>query len=208
MKTIGKYGKIFYMDNKIEKMVLIWVKADNNNLPNLNEEFCETRDIFQARLDKMINNLLSKGKISETDIYVLAAIAGEIGNNSFDHNLGSWPDIMGVFFSYGEEDEKLKIALADRGQGLQATLKRVKPELKNDSEALFTAFNERISGRAPEPRGNGLKFVKENIKDKKMHLLFRSGFARAELNDKMTIEETNDNIRGSLAIITYRPLAK
>ena len=30
---------------------------------------------------------------------------------------------------------------------------------------------ERISGRAPEKRGNGLKFVKENIENKKMHLV-------------------------------------
>ncbi|MDP2709461.1 MAG: hypothetical protein Q8O93_05495 [bacterium] len=192
------------MDKLLEKMVFGWVKADKNNLPNLNEEYCETRDIFQARLDKMINNLLNQGKISETDIYVLAAITGEIGNNSFDHNLGGWPDVMGVFFSYGEEGEKLKIILADRGRGLLATLIRVKPELKNDSEALFTAFNERISGRAPEPRGNGLKFVKENIKDRKMHLLFMSGLARAELNDKMIIQESKDNIKGSLAVITYQ----
>ena len=191
------------MNNELEKKVFIWIKADMNNLSNPDDEnYCETRDIFQARLDKMINDLLNSGKISEETVYVAAAIAGEIGNNSFDHNLGSWPDIMGVFFGYELADEKLIIALADRGQGLLATLKRVKPELKNDSEALVTAFNERISGRAPEPRGNGLKFVKENIKDKKMRLLFRSGFALAELNDKMTVEETNDNIRGSLAIIS------
>jgi len=192
------------MDNKLEKMVFAWVMADKNNLPNSNEEYCETRDIFQARLDKTLNGLLNSGKINEETVYILAAIVGEIGNNSFDHNIGSWPDIMGVFFGYELVDGELKITLADRGQGLLATLKRVKPELKNDSEALFTAFNERISGRAPEPRGNGLKFVKENIKNRKMHLLFRSGFASAELNDKMKIEEVGENIRGSLAIITYQ----
>lgn len=193
------------MDNQLEKIVFAWVKADKNDLLNSNDEnYCETRDIFQARLDKMINSLLNTEKISEADVYVIAAIAGEVGNNSFDHNLGSWPDIMGVFFGYELADRELKIVLADRGQGLLATLKRVKPELKNDGQALFTAFNERISGRAPEPRGNGLKFVKENIKDRKMRLIFMSGFALAELNDKMTIKEVDDNIRGSLAIISYQ----
>lgn len=193
------------MDNQLEKIVFAWVKADKNDLLNSNDEnYCETRDIFQARLDKMVNNLLSQKKLSEDDIYVIAAIAGEIGNNSFDHNLGSWPDIMGVFFGYELAGRKLKIALADRGQGLLATLKRVKPELRNDSQALFTAFNERISGRAPEPRGNGLKFVKENIEDRKMHLLFRSGFAKAALNNQMTIKEISDNIKGSLAVISYQ----
>jgi len=193
------------MDNKLEKRVFSWVKDNISNMSNSNQEnYCETRDIFQTQLDKTINGLLNTKKISEEDVYIIAAIAGEIGNNSFDHNLGSWPDIMGVFFDYELADGELKIALADRGQGLLATLKRVKPELKNDSEAIFTAFNERISGRAPEPRGNGLKFVKENIKDKKMHLLFISGQARAELNDKMTIEQVNDNLRGCLAIISYQ----
>ena len=191
-------------DNKLEKKVFAWAKADKNNLSNSNENYCETRDIFQARLDKMVNSLLNEKKFGEDDIYVIAAIAGEIGNNSFDHNIGSWPDIMGVFFGYELAGGEIKIVLADRGQGLFATLKRVKSALKNDSEALFTAFNERISGRAPESRGNGLKFVKENIKDRKMYLLFISGFARAELNNKMTIKEVNDNIRGSLAIISYQ----
>lgn len=193
------------MDNQLEKKVFVWVKTDKNDLLNYSDEnYCETRDIFQTRLDKMVNSLLSQKKPSEDDIYVIAAIAGEIGNNSFDHNIGSWPDIMGLFFGYELADGKLTIALADRGQGLLTTLKRVKLELKDDEEAIFTAFNERISGRAPEPRGNGLKFVKENIEDRKMHLLFRSGFAKAELNNKMTIKKANDNINGSLAIISYQ----
>lgn len=193
------------MSDKLEKKVFCWVAADANGLAGAGAEYyCATRDIFQARLDSMINSLLNAEKISEADVYIAAAIAGEIGNNSFDHNLGSWPDIMGVFFDYELAGGELKIALADRGQGLRATLARVKPEIKNDEEALFTAFNERISGRAPESRGNGLKFVKENIKDRKMRLLFISGSARAELNNKMTIKEAPDNLRGSLAIISYQ----
>ena len=193
------------MSDRLEKKVFWWVAADANSVSGASAEYyCETRDIFQARLDKMVNSLLNTGKISEEDVYIIAAIAGEIGNNSFDHNLGSWPDIMGVFFSYELSDGELKIALADRGQGLKATLKRVKPKIKNDGEALFTAFNERISGRAPEPRGNGLKFVKENVKNRKMRLLFISGLAQAELNEKMTIKEIDDNIGGSLAIISYQ----
>ena len=193
------------MGDELERKVFWWVAAEANDLSGAGAEYyCETRDIFQARLDKMVNILLNAGKVSEEDVYIMAAIAGEIGNNSFDHNLGSWPDIMGVFFDYELADGKFKIALADRGQGLLATLKRVKPELINDGEALFTAFNERISGRAPESRGNSLKFVKENIKDRKMRLLFITGLARAELNDKMTIEKAGDNIRGSLAIISYQ----
>jgi len=192
------------MNDKLEKKVFEWMKTDAKNAVDIaGEDYCETRDKFQARLDKMVNNLIDEKKINQADVYILGAIAGEIGNNSFDHNLGSWPDIMGIFFGYEFNGREIKIALADRGQGLKATLERVKPEIKNDGEALFTAFNERISGRAPEPRGNGLKFVKENIKDKKMRLLFMSGLAQAELNEKMTIKELDDNMRGSLAVISY-----
>jgi hypothetical protein len=55
---------------------------------------------------------------------------------------------------------------------------------------------------APERRGNGLKFVKENIKSQKMHLTFLSGNAQVELNDKMKIIETKNTVNGCLAIIT------
>jgi hypothetical protein len=192
------------MADKTEKIALDWVLTGREDAPTLSDEYyCETRDIFQARLDKMAGDLSSGGRIGEDDAYIIVAMAGEIGNNSFDHNLGSWPDVMGVFFGYYFDGDKLKIVLADRGQGLFNTLKRVKPGIKNDSEALFTAFNERISGRAPESRGNGLKFVKENIREKKMHLTFYSGTAKAELNDKMTIGEADKNIKGSLAVISY-----
>lgn len=162
---------------------------------------CETRDIFQSRLDTMVNLLLNDTKINANDVYILAAIAGEIGNNSYDHNLGNWSDIVGIFFSYEFENDKLTIVLADRGRGILATLKRVKTELENDEEALETAFNERISGRAPESRGNGLKFVKESLKQTNNHLLFISGTGKAELNDKMVVSRT-EKITGCLAVIT------
>ena len=161
--------------------------------------YCQTRDIFQSRLDSMVNLLLKNTKIAENDIYILSAVAGEIGNNSFDHNLGNWPDIAGVFFAYEFNEKKLTIVLADRGQGVFKTLKRVKPELKNDQEALHTAFNEKISGRAPESRGNGLKFVKESIKQTKNHLTFISGTAKVVLNEEMVTSQT-EKINGCLAL--------
>jgi hypothetical protein len=71
-----------------------------------------------------------------------------------------------------------------------------------DLEALNTAFTERISARAPESRGNGLKFSKENVEKENMRLVFASGNAQAKINDKMEIKETNENIKGCLAILT------
>lgn len=188
----------------IEQLVFSWVKENSKNAKQLNPElYCETSDIFQARLNKMRDFLLQKKNISEDSIYLISAMVGEIGNNSFDHNIGSWPDVPGIFFAYDFSDAKNIIILADRGRGILTTLKKVKPELQNDAGALETAFLEKISGRAPENRGNGLKFVKQNIKQLNMHLTFISGNARAELNDKMDIKEIPEKINGCLAILEF-----
>lgn len=188
----------------IKQFVFSWVKESPENAEQINSGFyCETSDVFQARLNKMREFLLQKKIISEDSVYLIAAMVGEIGNNSFDHNIGSWPDVPGIFFAYDFSDAKNIIILADRGRGILTTLKKVKPELINDTQALETAFLEKISGRAPENRGNGLKFVKQNIKQLKMHLSFISGNAQAELNEKMEIKEIPEKINGCLAILEF-----
>ncbi|MCK4744617.1 hypothetical protein KAS41_00980 [Candidatus Parcubacteria bacterium] len=189
------------MTYNIEKLAYKWISDSNDKVDADSEYYCSTRDIFQSRLDKMIVCLLKNHQIKEENIYIAAAIAGEIGNNSFDHNLGSWPDIIGIFFAYEIIDNKLKICLADRGQGVLKTLKRVKPELKDDLGALHTAFTEKISGRAPENRGNGLKFVRINTKSFGINMDFYSGNAIAKLNSKMIIKKTDKYFQGCLTII-------
>lgn len=190
------------MKSDLEKLGYVWATVNADKVDTASIFYCQNRDIFQAKADKMLNDLLKAKSIDEENIYLISAMAGEIGNNSFDHNLGKWPDIMGIFFGYEIKGDKLKIVLADRGQGVLKTLRQIKPELKNDTEALKVAFTEKISGRAPENRGNGLKFVKENVKNKKMHLTFISGNAEAKLNEKMEIKEKEESIRGCLAILT------
>jgi hypothetical protein len=190
------------MMQDLEKLAYEWVSVNADKVDIASGYYCQNRDIFQSRLDKMLADLLKNKKVNENDAYLISAMVGEIGNNSFDHNLGKWPDVTGIFFGYETEGVKSKIVLADRGQGVLKTLKQIKPELKNDAEALKVAFTEKISGRAPENRGNGLKFVKENVKNKKMHLIFISGNAQAELNEKMEIKEMKEGIRGCLAILT------
>jgi hypothetical protein len=69
--------------------------------------FCTSRDVFQARLDAYISN---------TARYFEAAIIGEIGNNTFDHNWVYEKDhLRGAYFN--ADNDKL-IVLADFGQGL------------------------------------------------------------------------------------------
>ena len=84
----------------------------------------------------------------------VTAVTGEIGNNSFDHNLGNWPNVPGVFFAHNAT--RRHVILADRGVGIRSTLTRVRPEISSDAEALHIAMTEAVSGRAPENRGNGL----------------------------------------------------
>lgn len=205
---IGPRGHRFYKQSDIDLFLRNlraqaeqWVGAKIGFVPE-RDVYCQTRDEFQARLEKLQSVLKNKATLST--ISLLSAVAGEIGNNSFDHNIGNWPDIPGVFFSY-DMNENI-IILADRGQGILTTLKRVKPELNNASEALKVAFTEIISGRMPEARGNGLKFVRSVVVTNPFNLSFQTGNAHLYLkqNDKdIVITESSTFIQGCFAIIGF-----
>lgn len=168
-----------------------------------NDYYCANSGIFKARLQKLENAL---SKIPELrQVYpLISAVTGEIGDNSFAHNLGNWPDVSGIFFAY-DLDKKL-IILADRGQGIFTTLKKVRPEIKNNATALNIAFTEIISGRAPEARGNGLKFVRDVIVSNNFELFFQSGdaeFALKKGEQNLNIKIAGAAIRGCLAKINF-----
>ncbi|PIS32096.1 hypothetical protein COT40_01885, partial [Candidatus Peregrinibacteria bacterium CG08_land_8_20_14_0_20_41_10] len=114
--------------------------------------YCPTSSILNARLTKMEYALMQKPGFEK--LYsLIVLIAGEIGDNSFAHNLGKWPDTAGVFFGY--DLTKGIIVLADCGLGILETLRQVRPELPSHVAAVEVAFTEFISGRSPEKRGNG-----------------------------------------------------
>ena len=134
----------------------------------------------------------------------MGSLAGEIGNNSFDHNLGNWPDIPGVLFGY--DLNKKEIVLADRGLGILETLKRVRPELSSHQQALKVSFTEIVSGRAPENRGNGLKYVRRIIKEYPINLFFKTGNADLTLQSgdvDLHVATDTTCIQGCLALITF-----
>ncbi len=165
--------------------------------------YCSNSAVFQTKLTQL-QDLLGGVTELHSIFPLLVAIAGEIGNNSFDHNLGNWPDTPGIFFAY--DVYKRTIVLADRGLGVFATLKRVKPELRTDEEALRVAFTEVLSGRSPENRGNGLKFVRKIIARNPMSLLFQTGNAVLTLtqgDDVLDITTSPEPFRGCLALITF-----
>lgn len=188
------------MSDNIEKLAYDWITADPEKVDIASDYYCETRDIFEARLERM-KTMLSKNKKLDENKALLSAIAGEIGNNSFDHNLGNWPDIMGIFFAYEILGDEISVFLADRGLGILKTLQRVKPELNNHQNALKTAFTQVISSRYPERRGNGLKFVKNSVESKKFSLVFISGNAEIKINKIFKISETAKSINGCFAVL-------
>jgi len=165
--------------------------------------YCATSSIFNARLTKMEHALMQKPGFEK--LYsLIVLVAGEIGDNSFAHNLGKWPDTPGIFFGYNLDERK--IVLADRGLGILETLRQVRPELKNHVDAVEVAFTEFISGRAPEKRGNGLKLVREVITDGPIDLFYTSGDAEVRMkgSDKVfRVTHGAHTLRGCLAKIEF-----
>lgn len=182
------------------KLANDWTR-DGSEIPST--FYCADSSFFQARLSKLQAVLVRAG-IANKLLPLVVAVAGEIGNNSFDHNLGNWPDTPGVFFGY--DATKRQIVLADRGLGVLATLRRVRPELKNHVEALRVAFTEIVSGRAPEERGNGLKFVRQVVAEHPISLFFRTGDAELRLKKNspdLFITRSAADIRGCFALINF-----
>ena len=152
---------------------------------------------MEQALDEPVPSLQDLGRLA-------VALAGEIGNNAFDHNIGNWPDVRGAFFAY--DLRKHLVVIADRGQGILATLRRVRPELATDRDALRVAFTEVVTGRAPEQRGNGLKFVRSVVAMAPIEVLFQSGRAVVRLHPKdrdLHVVDAADEVRGCLAVIQF-----
>ena len=172
-----------------------------NKLPST--FYCPDVSVFQARLSRLEKDLGEVRRLNKI-FPLISAITGEIGNNSFDHNLGNWPDVPGIFFTYNLD--KGNIVLADRGQGILTTLKKVRPELSIHRDALKVAFTEIVSGRAPEYRGNGLKFVKDIVMNNKMKLFFQTGDAQLEIKKgefDLKPEKSKIYLQGCFALIKF-----
>lgn len=180
-----------------------WIQSPTGTVNLPDDVHCKTRDIFTARLDNLRSQLNHKSAGNS----LVIALCGEIGNNSFDHNTQGWRDVPGVLFS--PNIAKRQIVLADRGQGIFKTISRVKPSVQNDRDALHVAFTEVISGRSPERRGNGLKFVRTTVSDTGMALVFQSGDAVCTIHHgKVEFAQAPDRINGCLAILNYQGMDK
>ncbi|OGF34823.1 hypothetical protein A2482_01990 [Candidatus Falkowbacteria bacterium RIFOXYC2_FULL_48_21] len=211
LKSIRKQvgGNRYYhrFDLDISQSVLFlqaleWAKAEKATEP-VDEFYCPNSAVFQARLN-VLEKLLGQMKDLAEVYPLITSMAGEIGSNSFDHNLGNWPDISGIFFGYDLNNRQ--VVLADRGHGILKTLGRVVPGLAGDAQALEVAFTKTISGRAPESRGNGLKLVRGVIGTNNFDLCFQSGNAQVNLlrnSKELNIKNATAGIRGCIAIIKF-----
>lgn len=203
LDTIKNHLENEFVENSdLVELAQKWASSEIGKEP-LDLFYCPNSAIFKTKLIKMQNKLGSIPNIQPI-FSLLTSIAGEIGNNSFDHNLGKWADIPGIFFGYDEN--KRLIVLADRGQGILKTLKRVREYLSSDEKALEVAFTEVVSGRSPEARGNGLKFVREVVKDNKLLLEFQTGRAKLEMkkgSNALNIQSVKNLIHGCFAIIRF-----
>lgn len=170
-----------------------WLAAEKQAVSFDSAYQYENRNSFQATLDTLYAELANP---------LLIAVCGEIGNNSFDHNLGNWHDIVGVYFQLIKPENI--VILADRGQGVRKTLSRILPDLPSDLEAVKTAFTSVISGRSPEQRGNGLKFVASVVIKQGWEMHFHSGRGLVQIiNGKISFSEAADNVKGCLAVLKY-----
>jgi excisionase family DNA binding protein len=196
--------KKFKQVNNLNQIGYIWVKSEiPPTLPS--EYYCERQDRFTSRVSKMGTELQDNEGISVELASLIPLVVGEIGDNSFAHNTGNWPDVPGVYYAY--DLRRRIIVLADRGRGVKETLKRVRPSLETDQETLEVAFNEVISGRNPEKRGNGLKVVRNVIESNEIGLRYQSGIAVAfVLKNKpgtLKIILGEENIRGTFCVILF-----
>ena len=152
----GPRGHRFYNLENLEEFVQDqsvtakrWAQSPQGADPD-SEVYCKTRDVFQARLEKL------QSKLSQ-----------------------EWP---------------------------LGTVSLVKPDLRNAEEALKVAFTETVSGRLPEARGNGLKFVRKVVVENPFKLYFQTGDAYLDLNqhDKDVIVKRADGpLRGCFAKISF-----
>ena len=73
-------------------------------------------------------------------------------------------------------------------------------------DALKTGFTEIISGRSPESRGNGLKYVREIVVNNDIELFFQTGDAELKIkkNDSdLNIKKSSISFHGCLALIKF-----
>lgn len=124
---------------------------------------CSFRDEFAGRLSSKIRLMFQNFGMSNDDEQRVTSLVGELGNNVFDHNEGSWPtDFRGaiIIAQHYPKLKKVEIVVADAGVGFLGSMKAHEPSPTDDLEAIKLGLSG-ITGRIGERRGNGLKMIQD-----------------------------------------------
>jgi len=174
------------------------------------EFYCRTSDVWQGRFSKL-DPLLTKQGVASNRAALIASAIGEIGDNCFTHNAPGWIDVPGCWFEY-QIAQEVHCFVADRGRGILASLKAVRPSLSTHADALLVALTERITGRAPEKRGNGLKYVLNVLRQipngsfrlQSGNAIFTCALPLDGTNIKSYITQSATSVRGTYAEIVFK----
>lgn len=189
----------------------IFNKITISSKENLNIQeliHCHMVDEFNARLFHFIKMFRNFG-LSETDSYKATNIVAELGNNVFDHNLGSWPHLISGSFIVGKNYpnyKKMEITIGDPGIGYYGSLRARFPNMKEDIEAIELGLKGN-TGWIDVKRGNGLKYVQKwTIQDFDGQIMIHSGSGLAIIKSDGINYHKVDKIQGTIAqfVIKYK----
>ncbi len=162
---------------------------------------CRYVDEFSARLGRFERMFKNFG-LSDDDAKRALVIVGELGNNVFDHNLGSWPmNFSGAIITaqHYPEMKRIEVVIADAGVGFLGSLHNAFPDLLRDTDAIKKGL-EGYTGRIGEKRGNGLKLVQRwTITNFHGTLFIRSGAGLVQVDEDGAQEQDVPKILGTLA---------
>lgn len=185
-------------------------RIENDNL-NIHEIMhCSFRDEFSARLHSRIRRMFKNFGMNDEDEQRATALVGELGNNVFDHNEGSWPtDVRGaiIIAQHYPKLKEIDVVVADPGAGFLNSLKVVRPDLQSDVEAIKLGLLEGVTGRIGEKRGNGLRTIQDwTINNFNGIVRIHSGNGLVEVSQAGQKEKVVNNILGTLAefVVIYK----
>lgn len=179
---------------------LIVNEQENSNICEIIH--CNFRDEFNARLSSKIRVMFKNFGMDDNEEQLATSLVGELGNNVFDHNVGSWPtDVHGAIIvaQHYPDIKRIEVSVADPGVGFLGSLKLARPSLQNDIEAIKLGLSG-VTGRVGEQRGNGLRLIQDwtiNKFNGKVRIHSGSGLVEVDKKDG-TKERDVHNILGTL----------
>lgn len=186
-----------------DMQALSGLSVSEGNSPDMFEIVWSTfRDEFSARLVSRIRRMFQSFGMNEDEEQRATALVGELGNNVYDHNEGSWPTDVGgalIIAQQYPDQKRIEVVVADPGVGFLGSLKLAKPDLVDDIEAIRLGL-QGVTGRVGEKRGNGLKLIQRwTIEDFKGILRIHSGSGLVEVDHTGTKATSVSKTLGTLA---------